>query len=144
MSSRRRKKKMPMVRQGLFLLGCLLIIISPLVGAVPGPGGVFVFAAGLALVLQNSEWAKRLYVRFKRRHPNKGRWADWGLRRPSARRREALRKQDEAGSAAPEPKPEPGPASKPELAPPPRPRRARKIPGLADGRKPIRERRWWE
>jgi hypothetical protein len=90
---------MPMVRQGLFLLGCLLIIISPLVGAVPGPGGVFVFAAGLALVLQNSEWAKRLYVRFKRKHPNKGRWADWGLRRPSARRREELRKQSESADA---------------------------------------------
>lgn len=89
-----------MVRQGLFLLGCLLIIISPLVGAVPGPGGVFVFAAGLALVLQNSEWAKRLYVRFKRKHPNKGRWADWGLRRPSARRREELRKQSESADAS--------------------------------------------
>jgi hypothetical protein len=68
------------------------------VGAIPGPGGVFVFAAGLALILQNSEWAKRLYVRFKRRHPNKGRWADWGLRRSSARRREARLKQAQAES----------------------------------------------
>ena len=31
-------------------------------------------------------------VRFKRSHPNKGRWADWGMRRQSARRREALRR----------------------------------------------------
>ncbi len=86
--SRTRKKKLPFIRQGLFFLGCLLIVISPLVGAIPGPGGVFVFAAGLALVLRNSEWAKRQYVRFKRRHPTKGRWADWGMRRLSARRRE--------------------------------------------------------
>lgn len=85
-----------MVRQILFFAGILLIIVSPLVGAIPGPGGVFVFAAGLALILQNSEWAKRLYVRFKRRHPNKGRWADWGLRRSSARRREARLRQSQA------------------------------------------------
>ncbi|WP_226372701.1 hypothetical protein [Allosphingosinicella flava] len=72
---------------------------SPLVGVLPGPGGIIVFAAGLALTLKYSEWAKRQYVRFKRAHPNKGRWADWGLRRSSARRREALRKHREANSA---------------------------------------------
>ena len=92
----RRRKKLPLIRQGLFFLGILLIIVSPLVGAIPGPGGVFVFAAGLALVLQNSEWAKRQYVKFKRRHPNKGRWADWGMRRLSARRREARLKRAQA------------------------------------------------
>ena len=95
----RRKKKLPFVKQGLFFLGCLLIVISPLVGAIPGPGGVFVFAAGLALILQNSEWAKRQYVKFKRKHPNKGRWADWGLRRLSARRREERLKRDQAAEA---------------------------------------------
>jgi hypothetical protein len=92
-----RKKKMPLIRQGLFLLGCLLIIVAPLVGALPGPGGIFVFAAGLALVLQNSEWAKRQYVKFKRKHPNKGRWADWGMRRSSARRREENRRRNSDG-----------------------------------------------
>ena len=34
----------------------------------------------------------------KRRHPNKGRWADWSLRRASARRREALHRAAAAGS----------------------------------------------
>ena len=90
----------PLVRHGLFLLGCLLVILSPLVGAIPGPGGVLVFAAGLGLMLKYSEWAKRRYVRFKRAHPNKGRWADWGMRRTSARRREALRRDPEAEGAA--------------------------------------------
>jgi hypothetical protein len=66
-----------------------LIILSPIVGALPGPGGVFVFAAGLGLMLKNSAWAKRRYVAFKRRWPRQGRWADWGLRRASARRRAA-------------------------------------------------------
>ena len=87
------------VRTTLFMIGLLLIIVSPLAGAIPGPGGVFVFAAGLALSLKNSEWAKRQYVRFKRKQPKAGRWADWGLRRRSARRREELRKQLKAERA---------------------------------------------
>ncbi len=91
--------KVPAVRTGLFVTGILLIILSPLAGIVPGPGGIIVFAAGLGLTLKYSEWAKRKYVAFKRSHPNKGRWADWGMRRGSARRREALRK---AQDVAPE------------------------------------------
>ena len=78
----------PLVEIGMFVTGVLLIILSPVVGAIPGPGGVFVFAAGLALVLKTSRWAKRRYVRFKRWQPKAGRWADWGLRRRSALRRE--------------------------------------------------------
>ena len=81
------------VRTALFMTGLLLIILAPLVGVIPGPGGVFVFAAGLTLALKNSDWAKRQYVRFKRWQPKAGGWADWGLRRRSARRREELRKQ---------------------------------------------------
>ncbi|MEQ7872522.1 hypothetical protein ABDK56_00735 [Sphingomonas sp. ASV193] len=86
----------PMVRTCLFGLGVMLMLGSPLVGVIPGPGGVFVFAAGLALALQNSHWAKRQYVRFKRWQPKAGRWADWGLRRRSAKRREAIAKGDPA------------------------------------------------
>jgi hypothetical protein len=88
------------MRTTLFIIGLILIILSPLAGAIPGPGGVFVFAGGLALALKNSEWAKRQYVRFKRRQPKAGRWADWGLRRKSFKRREAIRKQREARLAA--------------------------------------------
>ena len=74
-------------------IGLLLIALTPLVGPIPGPGGVIVFAGGLSLVLKYSGWAKRLYVRLKRRHPKKGAWADWSLRRQSARRRDALIKE---------------------------------------------------
>lgn len=84
--------KKPVVKNCLFGLGLLLILLSPAVGLLPGPGGVIVFGAGLGLTLKYSQWAKRQYAVFKRRHPNKGRWADWGLRRPSAKRREELRK----------------------------------------------------
>ena len=85
--------RIPAVRTGLFVLGVILILLAPVVGALPGPGGIIVFGAGLALALKYSEWAKRQYVRFKRKHPNKGRWTDWGLRRGSAKRREARRRK---------------------------------------------------
>ena len=84
----------PVVEWSIFALGVLLMIASIPVGALPGPGGIFVFAGGLALVLKTSMWAKRHYVRFKRWQPKVGRWADWGLQRRSAKRREELRKAD--------------------------------------------------
>lgn len=54
----------------------LLLLVSPIIGVVPGPRGVFVFAAGLALVLKTSMWAKRRYVHFKRWQPKVGAWTD--------------------------------------------------------------------
>jgi hypothetical protein len=90
--------QIPLVRHALVTLGFLLIALTPLVGPIPGPGGIIVFGAGLSLILKYTGWAKRLYVRFKRKHPNKGRWADWSLRRASARRREALHRAIAAGS----------------------------------------------
>jgi len=95
-----RLNQLPVVRQILVVVGVLLMAVSPLVGAIPGPGGIVVFAAGLSLALKYSGFAKRLYVRFKRKHPNKGRWADWGLRRQSAKRREELQKAREADAVA--------------------------------------------
>lgn len=89
-----------MVRRSLVVLGFVLIALTPIVGPIPGPGGVVVFAAGAGLVLKYSGWAKRAYVRFKRKHPKKGDWTDWSLRRTSARRRHALRKAPEAAPPA--------------------------------------------
>lgn len=93
--------RMTAVRTTLFVVGILLMLAAPLVGALPGPGGVIVFGAGLALSLKYSEWAKRRYVAFKRKRPKMGHWADWGLRRRSARRREAIRKQRDAAGGPP-------------------------------------------
>jgi hypothetical protein len=91
----------PWVEWGMLALGITLMILSPLAGVVPGPGGIFVFAIGLALVLKTSMWAKRRYVHFKRWQPKSGRWADWGLRRRSAKRREAIRKEREESGCPP-------------------------------------------
>ena len=86
----------PVVEWAIFGLGLiLLLIVAPLVGALPGPGGIIVAGVGLAMVLKTSMWARRRYVKFKRWQPKAGRWTDWALRRPSARRREAMRKADE-------------------------------------------------
>ncbi|HEY0026936.1 MAG TPA: hypothetical protein VGC35_03615 [Allosphingosinicella sp.] len=93
--------RIPAVRTGLFLFGWVLIASAPIAGLLPGPGGIFVFAAGAGLVLKNSEWAKRKYVAFKRRHPRKGGWADWGMRRKSALRRQA-RERDRIAGTLPE------------------------------------------
>ena len=62
-------------------LGWLLILLSPAVGIWPGPGGIFVFAAGAALLIRHSTWAKRHYVRVKRRWPRLGRHTDRVMRR---------------------------------------------------------------
>ncbi len=92
----------PVVEWSIFVVGVILMLLSPLAGIVPGPGGIFVFAIGLAMVLKTSMWAKRHYVRLKRRQPKAGRWADWGLRRQSAKRRELIRKErEQIGCPAP-------------------------------------------
>ena len=85
------------VRTGLFVLGCALVAVSPAVGVIPGPGGLIVFAAGVALMLKTSLWAKRQFVYVNRRWPKVGNALNRGLRRPSARRRRAI----EDGEPAP-------------------------------------------
>lgn len=80
------------VRLVLFAIGCVLVAAAPLVGLLPGPGGILVFALGAGMALKNSLWAKKRYVAFKRRWPKHGAWTDWGLRRKSARRRVARAK----------------------------------------------------
>lgn len=85
----------PVVEWSLFVLGVVLIIIGIVTGPIPGPGGIFFAAPGLALVLKTSIWAKRRYVKFKRWQPKAGRWTDWALQRRSAKRREALRKAEQ-------------------------------------------------
>ena len=86
----------PIVDWTIFILGVILILLAPVVGALPGPGGIFVLALGLAMVLRTSHWARRRYVEFKKWQPKAGRWTDWGLRRKSALRREALAKEQKA------------------------------------------------
>jgi len=83
----------PVTEWTIFAIGVVLLLLSPVVGVLPGPGGIIVAGIGLAMVLKTSMWARRHYVRFKRWQPKAGRWTDWALRRRSFKRREAIRKE---------------------------------------------------
>src|SRR3546814_16350094 len=82
----RRLRTNAQVRLTLFVVGMLLMIAALIVGPLPGPGFIILFPAGLMLSLQNSLWAKRVHVRFKRRHPRSAGWTDRVMRRASATR----------------------------------------------------------
>ena len=90
------------VRLTLFCLGILLMITGVLIGPLPGPGFLIVFPLGLMLCLQNSAWAKRIYVRFKRRHPRYAGWTDRLMRRSSAARRRERDALEAADGETPE------------------------------------------
>ncbi|MEP2990847.1 MAG: hypothetical protein ABJN65_07675 [Parasphingorhabdus sp.] len=79
---KRRRRYTSGSRFALSVLGVILILISPIIGAIPGPGFIILFPIGLALVLHNSLFAKKRYVHFKRRFPKYGQWTDWVMRRP--------------------------------------------------------------
>jgi hypothetical protein len=90
-------RQSPAFRMAAFILGCLLMVAAPIAGPIPGPGGTILFAIGLGLALRSSIWAKRRYVKLKKQQPKLGGWADWGLRRGSAKRRGEAAKRKEAG-----------------------------------------------
>jgi len=83
------RRRHPALRTAALTLGIVLIAVTPLAALLPGPGGIFAFAGGAGLVLQNSVWARRQFARGKRRFPRTGNLADRALRRASARRRRA-------------------------------------------------------
>lgn len=87
-------RQSPSIRFALLLLGIVIMIVAPVIGLLPGPGGTIVFAIGLGLTLRNSLWAKRRYVDLKRKQPRIGGFADWGLQRSSSKRRKERSKRD--------------------------------------------------
>lgn len=67
----------------------MLILAAPVLATIPQPIpiGIIVFGFGLALILKNSGWARRKYVRWQHRYPRAGRITDIGLRRRRKTRR---------------------------------------------------------
>jgi uncharacterized protein (TIGR02611 family) len=47
------------------IVGGLLLILAPLTGWLPGPGGIPLFIAGLAVLASEFEWAQRVLMRVK-------------------------------------------------------------------------------
>jgi len=74
------------LRLGLVLLGVLIIIAGAIIAPLPGPFGLPIAVVGLMIVLRNSMWAKRSFIRAKRRWPN---WV-YPFRRLMRRRPEIL------------------------------------------------------
>lgn len=58
-----------LVRWGLVLLGLAIILLGILISPIPGPGGIPVIVIGLMIVLRNSFYARRQFVKFQRAHP---------------------------------------------------------------------------
>ncbi|TDU84276.1 uncharacterized protein (TIGR02611 family) [Kribbella voronezhensis] len=58
-------RKLLFYRIGVGVLGTLLIIAAPLTGWLPGPGGIPLFIAGLAVLASEFEWAQRVLLKVK-------------------------------------------------------------------------------
>ena len=56
-------------RWALIGLGVVVILLGIAIAPLPGPGGLPVIVVGLMILLRNSFWAKRQFVRFQRAHP---------------------------------------------------------------------------
>jgi hypothetical protein len=82
----------PASRIAQLALGILLIVGAGVMGPLPGPGGIFLFAGGMILILRNSRWAQVRWARLKRRWPRVGHLVDRTMRRPSALRRHARKR----------------------------------------------------
>lgn len=61
------------VRKGwqlaLVLIGGVLVLVAIPIALLPGPGGIFIALPGLILILRNSIWARRQFIKFERQAP---------------------------------------------------------------------------
>ena len=46
----------------VFVVGILCVLLSPVVGSLPGPGGIVVFLAGIGILASEFDWAENLKV----------------------------------------------------------------------------------
>jgi hypothetical protein len=89
-SPRTKAKDSPARRWTMIIIGWALMIVAPLIGWLPGPGGLILFPLGLAILLKHSLWAKRVYSRASKRHPEYALWANWAMGRKRFRARPDL------------------------------------------------------
>lgn len=79
-------------------LGGLLVLTGMVIGPLPGPLGTPLVLAGLLIVLRNSLWARRRYIRLSRRWPVSFRVVDKVLRRRRRARRAGAATEDAAAA----------------------------------------------
>jgi len=53
----------------LIALGMVIVLAGVLISPVPGPGGIPLIVLGLMLVLRNSFWARKQFIKVQRAHP---------------------------------------------------------------------------
>ena len=58
-----------LMRSALLIAGLAIVVLGVLIAPLPGPGGIPVIALGLVLVLRNSFWAKRQFIRAQYARP---------------------------------------------------------------------------
>ncbi len=58
-----------LMRLLLTILGVLIVLLGIAIAPLPGPMGLPLTVIGLMLVLRNSFWARRKFVRLQHRHP---------------------------------------------------------------------------
>ncbi len=56
-------------RWALVALGLAIVLLGVAIAPLPGPGGLPVIVVGLMILLRNSFWAKRQFVRFQHAYP---------------------------------------------------------------------------
>lgn len=57
-------------RLAMLSVGVLVILVGLVIAPLPGPGGIPVITLGLVIVLRNSYWAKRQFIKAQRAKPN--------------------------------------------------------------------------
>ena len=58
------------MRLALMVVGGFLVLLGILIAPLPGPFGLPIAVVGLMMVLRNSFWAKRQFIRMQQARPN--------------------------------------------------------------------------
>ncbi|MFN3232786.1 MAG: hypothetical protein ACE363_11595 [Alphaproteobacteria bacterium] len=53
----------------LLSTGWILVVVGPVIGVIPGPGGIAVTGGGAMIILSQSLIAKRVFLRAYKRYP---------------------------------------------------------------------------
>lgn len=58
------------LRSALIVVGMIVVLAGVIIAPLPGPMGLPVVVIGLVIILRNSFWARRAFVRAQRAYPN--------------------------------------------------------------------------
>ena len=85
---------MPIKKIIILSTGWILVITGPIVGILPGPGGIAVIGVGVVLIMGQSRVARRVFVRTQHRYPEMMGPVRRFIRRRNQKRAEKRAKRD--------------------------------------------------